>query len=423
MRKIWTIAWKDTKVRFKDVNAILLMLATPLLLSAIIGAAFGDLVSSGASPVSDIPFIIVDHDAGRLSQTFVEILTTEESLVELLEPTLMSDLDEARLAVQRGDTRAVVYIPEGFTEALEFIDTDPVTIQLYTDPAASITPFIIESVITQIVNGFSSVGVSTEVAAGQIFQRAEALGPQMEELGTVLEEEIEANVADESASVTEGLETASLNVTAAGENTAPINVNPLAFFAPSMGILFLMFNLMTSARSFLDERAEGTMSRLISSPVSNVEILLGKIGGTFLIGSLQFVVYVLASRLIFNLSWGSSPLGLAIMVFAVVAAFTSLGSLVAAFTNDIRQASTIGGAIVLIFAALGGNFVPAQNYPTWLQALSRLSINRWALDGFSDLTIQGLGVPSIALEAGVLLAIAAAFFILSLWQFQRLIAR
>ena len=40
--KAWTIAWKDTLIRFRDVNALLFMIAAPLLITAIIGSAFGN---------------------------------------------------------------------------------------------------------------------------------------------------------------------------------------------------------------------------------------------------------------------------------------------------------------------------------------------------------------------------------------------
>ena len=140
-------------------------------------------------------------------------------------------------------------------------------------------------------------------------------------------------------------------------------------------------------------------------------------------GALQFVVFVIASSLLFSLSWGSSPAGLALMVLAVVLAFTSLGAFIAAFARDANQANIIGSVVTLAFAALGGNFVPAQNFPPFLEQLSKISINRWALDGFSDLTLFGLGLNDVLLEVGVLLGLSLVLIGLALWQFQRRIAR
>ncbi len=141
--------------------------------------------------------------------------------------------------------------------------------------------------------------------------------------------------------------------------------------------------------------------------------------GVFLTGALQFAVLVAASRLIFNLHWGDSILGLVLLVLAVVAAATAIGALVAAFARNVTQANILGTAITLVFAALGGNFFPAENFPDWLQPLSWMTINRWGLEGFSDLTLRGLGLTDILPEAGALAGMALVVFLLASWRFGR----
>lgn len=65
MAKIWAMAWKKLYITLRDRNLILIMFATPLLLSTIIGLAFGGLGSdSGGSPIRDIPIAVVNQDAG-----------------------------------------------------------------------------------------------------------------------------------------------------------------------------------------------------------------------------------------------------------------------------------------------------------------------------------------------------------------------
>ena len=74
MKKIWSIAYKDTLIRFRDRNGILLMLVAPLVLAAIIGAAFGGFGGDTPAPISDIPIIIINQDNGDLGQRVVDIL-------------------------------------------------------------------------------------------------------------------------------------------------------------------------------------------------------------------------------------------------------------------------------------------------------------------------------------------------------------
>ena len=111
------------------------------------------------------------------------------------------------------------------------------------------------------------------------------------------------------------------------------------------------------------------------------------------------------------------------MILAVVAAASSLGAFIVAFARDSRQAAIIGAAIALIFAILGGNFVAAQAFPAWLQPLSKLTINRWALDGLTDLSLRGGGLQDVLPEAAILLLMTVILFVLAAWRLPRRFVR
>lgn len=421
--KIWTIAWKDTLIRFRDRNALILMILAPLVISLIIGSAFSGFISgSDPTPFDPIPVLLVNEDAGQLGQEFADILMSE-GLADLLAVEESSQIDSARQLVQQGEVRAAVFIPENFSEALEgganpASDGEQGLVQFYADPSATLTPNIARGVVLQILNSFIGSGISAQISVEQLLETGgPAVAPQLANLEPLLVEAINTHVQNQSPQI-------SLNSVAVGETGENLSdISPFAFFAPSMGILFLMFAMMDGTRSILEEEKEGTLDRLVSTPTSHQEILLGKIGGVFLTGILQFVVFVFASRLFFQLKWGSSIVGLIVMTVAIVLSLTSLGAFIAAFARDLNQAAILGTVVTLLFAALGGNFAPAQNFPDWLQPLSKLTLTRWGLDGFSDLTILGLGTADILLEAAVLLGIGLVLFGLALFQFQRRIAR
>ena len=418
--KIWTIAWKDTTIRFRDRNALILMIAAPLVLSAIIGSAFGGFLNSNDPvPFDAIPVLLINQDDGEMGQQFADILTSD-ALGDLLVVTEMADETAARDQVQRGEARAAIVIPDGFSEAVsgdsETAESSAL-VQFYADPSATITPNIVRGVVTQIVNGFNSAAISSEVTVAQLTAEAATLGPALADLGTVMEDEMANRFSEGQPTVI------TLNDVPVGETEETADISPFAFFAPSMGILFLMFSMMDGTRSILEEEQEGTLSRLISTPTSHLEIILGKIGGVFLTGGLQFVVFVAASALIFQLDWGNSLLGLAMLTLAVVLSLTSLGALIAAFARNPSQAGILGTVVTLVFAALGGTFVPAQNFPPFLQELSKITVTRWALDGFTDLTIYGLGAADVVLETAVLTGLSLLFVALALWQFQRRLAK
>lgn len=394
------IAVKDTLARFRDRNGLLLMLAAPLVLAALVGAAFGGFSpAAGGAPLQHIPIAIVNADEGDLGRAFALALQSA-ALADWLAPRALDDLAQAQALVAKSEVRAVVYLPNRFSRAVQ--SSGSVTVELYTDATAPLSGVVVRSIVSQVADRFNGEAIGRQMAAENALVPRQAGSP--------------ASAADPALGEI-GLAT----VIAGNPRRGP--VSPLAYFAPSMAVLFLMFTLFDAARSILAEAREGTLARLMASPTRFATLLIGKIGGVFLTGVSQLAVLIMASALLFRLDWGDSPAGLALMVFAVVAAASSLGTLIVALAHDERQAAIIGAAVALIFAILGGNFVQGQSYPAWLQPFSHLTINRWALDGFTDLTIRGLGLANVLLPAGVLLAAAAAFFTLAVWRLPRRFVR
>jgi len=413
--KAFLIAWKDTLTRFRDWKALAGMLAAPLLISALIGLAFGNLDSSEA-PIEDIPVVLVNADEGQLGLVYEEALGSE-GLADLLTLEAMSDLEAAKRRIEAGELRAVVYIPPGFSASLIPAADAPdfefgaVTVQVFTDPAAGISPFILKSIVEQISAGLNGALLAGQVSAAQVAQQAALLGPAMANLGQVLAEELTAdNFNVEQPRL--GLE-----LVETGEASQPFDV--YAFFVPGMAVFFLMFSMFDGSRSILLEQTRGTLPRLMTTPTPTGEIILGKMGGTFLSGLLQFAILVLASTYLFDISWGSSPLGVATIMVLTVFAAAGLGALLTTYARNENQASIIASAVSLTFGALGGSFFPASSLTGVVDIASKLTINRWAMEGFTKLTAGGAGFSEILPEAGILAVIGLVTFILALRGFKR----
>jgi ABC-2 type transport system permease protein len=410
--KALQIAVKDTLTRFRDWKALAGMLAAPLVISGLIGLAFGNL-SAGEAPIENIPVALVNLDEGQLGQAYADVLGGAE-LDELLELSTMDDLDAAKARIERGELRAVAYIPAGFSDAV-ILDTggqaSQENVQVFTDPAAEISPLIIESIVEQITAGLNTVLLSGQVAGNSVGAYAPLLGPQMAQLGEAIQAELSSENFDFQNPRLE------LNVIRAGEGEEAFD--PFAFFIPGMAVFFLMFSMFEGSRSILQEERHGTLQRLMSTPTPTPQIILGKMGGTFLTGILQFTVLVLASTLLFDVNWGDSPFALAVIAVLTVFAASGLGALLTVFSRNENQAGVVGSAVSLIFGALGGSFFPADSLTGIVNVASKLTINRWAMDGFLALTVAGGGLEDVLTQAGVLAAIGAITFALAIVAFQR----
>jgi ABC-2 type transport system permease protein len=411
--KALQIAIKDTLVRFRDWKALAGMLAAPLVISGLIGLAFGNIDTQDA-PIENIPVALVNQDDGQLGQTYADVLGSDD-LADLLDLRVMDDLAAAKAGIESGELRAVVYIPAGFSAGIipaagSTAGTGEGSLQLFTDPTSEISPLIVKSIVERITAGLNTVLLAGDVSANSIVPYAQQLGPQMANLSSVISEEL----STENFDFSEGR--LQLHTVQTGDGEP---FDPFAFFIPGMAVFFLMFSMFEGSRSIILEETRGTLPRLMTTPTPTSQLILGKMGGTFLSGLLQFAVLVVASSYIFKVNWGNSPFGLILIVVLTVFAASGLGALLTVFARNENQAGVIGGAVSLIFGALGGSFFPAQSLTGVVNVLSKLTINRWAMDGLTALTVGGGDFSDIRTQALVLALIGAVTFSLAIWAFQR----
>jgi len=73
---------------------------------------------------------------------------------------------------------------------------------------------------------------------------------------------------------------------------------------------------------------------------------------------------------------------------------------------------------MFVLAGVGGAWVPLEYTGRAFQAIGHLLPTAWAMDGFENIVIRGLGLESVWLPAGIMLACAVALFALAAWRFK-----
>ena len=177
-----------------------------------------------------------------------------------------------------------------------------------------------------------------------------------------------------------------------------------------------MITLLGGAEVFVNERLNGTLRRLLTTPTTKGIIITGKIAGRLILGIIQMVLLVGFGAVALGVNWGKSPAALAIMLLSFGLAGTALGVMLGAFARTRRQASGLTTLFSMLMAALGGAWWPLEVTPPAYQAAVKVIPTSWAMTGFTDVILRGQGVSGILLEAGVLLGFAALFFTVGVWK-------
>jgi ABC-2 type transport system permease protein len=193
--------------------------------------------------------------------------------------------------------------------------------------------------------------------------------------------------------------------------------NAIGQVAAGQAVMFSLFALGTAASHVFKERDRGTLDRLRMTPISGVEILLGKLVPLYLVLVAQQVVLVLYAVGILGLDLGPRPF----LVFAVslgwaAALLTCAAALgLTTRTNGQLDAAKDLGAITL--SLLGGALVPHAILPGWLPHVAGVSPAYWAISGYRA-AFEGDGMTVLA-WLGVLVALMVAGGAFAAWRITR----
>ncbi|MBI2333667.1 MAG: ABC transporter permease, partial [Chloroflexi bacterium] len=394
--------------------ALIFMLLAPFLLTLGMGLVTGRFSGSGSSGISDIPVVIVNLDDGEMGQALVDIFNSEE-LAELVEPNLGTSPEAARRQVDEDEVAAAIIIPAGFTRSIipqqeDFAngDSEVVKIEMYANPARPTSAGIIKSILDEFMSRIEEGSLSGQTSILQMVISGRITPEQAEAAGEEMGKHLQDAPEDDTLAIT-------LNTsTADGEE---IKFDVLAFLAPGMALMFLMYTVSYGGRSILTEKSQGTLPRLLVSPTNATQILGGKVFGIFLTGAAQMLILIGTTSLLFQLKWGDA-LGVIVLVLVAVFGATGWGMLITALARTPAQVGSIGSAIMLIFGILGGSFISLDQMPPLVQTISRITPNAWALDGFTTLALGGT-LANLSTPITALLTMGSILFVVSVIVFGR----
>ena len=190
---------------------------------------------------------------------------------------------------------------------------------------------------------------------------------------------------------------------------------------PAWLIFGMFFVVIPIAGVLIQERNDGTLTRLATFGVSPGTMLGGKLTAFILLNWVQLVFMLLIGRWIVPLLGGDAlhldiaPGWFFLMVAATSAAAVGLALLVAAYTRSFDHAAALGGGLNVLLAAIAGVMVPRMLMPSTLQKISEWSPMGWALDGMQSVFLGDPDASYILPRAGLLLAFSVLCLLFSWW--------
>jgi ABC-2 type transport system permease protein len=385
-RAATAIASKDLRRRVRDRSAILVGVVLPFALAGIFSLTLGGADTQGF----DATYAVADEDGGELPGAFANVLGGLD-FVTLVEA---GTADEAEALADGGDVDAAVVFPDGFSELVS--EGGGGEVAIVTHAGDDVAALVLTSIARSFAADIDAVGLAVAVAAPEHDPEATArVIASAREAPPVVEV-----VQDVAASRT---------------------FSATTFFAIGMAVFFLFFTVEFGVRGLLEERSEGTLARLLVSPIPPSGILLGKAGASFVVGLGSTVLLVLASTWLLDADWGE-PLGVASLVLAGVVTAVAVTALVTTLATTPAQAGSYASIVAVVGGLLGGTFFPISQAPGLFAALRFLSPQGWLMEGFQELASGGTFVDIWSALLGTL-TIGAACASVAWVRASRIVAR
>jgi ABC-2 type transport system permease protein len=185
-----------------------------------------------------------------------------------------------------------------------------------------------------------------------------------------------------------------------------------------MMILFVFYMGANGAQSIIREHEEGTLARLFITPASALTILAGKFVGVFVTLVIQTTVLLIASALVFRISWGR-PLSVVLATLSLIIVATGFGVMLMSFIKSTRQTGPILGGVLTLTGMVGGLF--SNGIPNVPEVMDKVALSMpqgWAMHTWK-LTLSGSSAGTILLPMFVMLILGAVFFMIGLSLFRR----
>jgi ABC-2 type transport system permease protein len=190
--------------------------------------------------------------------------------------------------------------------------------------------------------------------------------------------------------------------------------NTLSNIAPSiLATLILFYGFLITGISFLRERTQGTLERLLVAPLSRMDIVAGYLLGLLLFALIQTLVMFSYMLYVLNINYQGDLWQILVFQGLIGINAVCLGTFFSAFARNEFQIVQFIPLVIIPQIFLSGLFIPVSQLPVVLQWISKFLPLTYGVKGIEALMLQGQSLLNIGKDIGVLVAYSLVLLILA----------
>lgn len=364
--RMWAVARKEWLQLRRDPRSMILAFVLPLFLLLFFGYAI-------SWDVDDLRLAVVDQDRSQRSRELVEAF---EASGYFQVDVRTSDAAAAARLLDGNEIIGVLTFPPEFSRALAA--GRPAPVQLLVDGSDANTATIALNYADAIVGRYSR---------DLLLQGREARPPVRAEVRVWYNPTLESR-----------------------------NMIVPGLVAVIMSIIAALLTALTIAR----EWERGTMEQLASTPVTRLEVVLGKLLPYLVIGLLDVAVTVVAGIVVFGTPFEGSVLLLAVLTTLFLVGALGLGIFISAALKTTVLATQVSMIATYLPAVLLSGFLfDIASMPRGLQAVTYLVPARYYIVVTRGIFLKGVGVEVLWPQALLMVLFAVIGLGLSVKMFRK----
>src|SRR5690348_11414442 len=368
IRRMLALALRIVRQFMRDRRTLALLFVAPLLVMTLLNFVLNS--SSGGATLGVVP------PDGAAGDVIMGQLTSQLSGQNGLSVTTVAR-DQVDAALKAGDADGVLIFPASLTA----LGTGQ-SVQLRLDGSNPTAAQQLRALVAQLV---------ARLGAASVPSGANPAAPSQPAAGAVAPPALDVSYLYGGPEYTQT------------DALAPLFVGLFAFF----------FVFLLTSVSFLRERAQGTIERLMVSPLSRAELVMGYVLGFTLFALLQsliillFVVYVLRVHYAGNLGL------LFLVTLALTIGAVNMGIFASAYARNELQVIQFIPLLIVPQILLGGLFFPVKTLPIILKQLAYVFPLTYANFALKDVMLKGFGAGDVWPDLVFLVGFALAMVLLA----------
>jgi len=196
----------------------------------------------------------------------------------------------------------------------------------------------------------------------------------------------------------------------------------------ALGMSILYSGLTAGSVMAVEEKERGTLRRLLASPATSTDMLVGKTLASLIVLALMSAFMIVlgvwgcGAKIIWNPfrveDWIAGS-----MIILVALMMIGLGMLLSLAAKTVKSATNLSVVIGLMLAFMTGVWFPKWWLPSWMQVLADIFPGAWAIDVARSILVYEAELGEVAGTALEVLVATAAIYLLGVLAYKKTLRR